>query len=382
MPENNNIETQFQSIHRTLELRRSPFPHHPALRAWDAADEYLLAHAAEQSPNSRWAIVNDSFGALTLGLATQAPVLWYDSAVEADALADNAIRNGIPTPKQHAQSEPLPNDVDGVLLKLPRSSALLDWQLAQINKQLPAGRPLLLGGMLKHVTPADLAVLDARLDGLAASRIVKKARIWQAVTSSRSEIPAIQHVKISEPEVVLHHRAGVFSPKRLDPGAACLLGYLADIERGTLGEDAQIIDLCCGSGILGLAWLLRHPSHHLLSTDASVAAVTSAELTLAANAPRTASWSVRLGDGLHGLDTRRADVILCNPPFHQADTVTTDVARDLFTQASGVLRTDGQFVVVGNRHLGYHALLKHSFKQVRTISQDKRFVVLVATQPR
>lgn len=382
MHDTTNIETRFQSDNLALELRRLPFPHHPALRAWDAADEYLLAQAAERWPNIRWCIVNDAFGALTLSLAKQKPVLWYDSAVEADALADNATRNGLPIPQHLAQSEPLPSDIEGILLKLPRSSALLDWQLAQINLQLLAGTPVLLGGMLKHVTPADLAVLEARLDGVDASRIVKKARVWHATTSVRQELPNTQRVNVREPHVVLHHRPGVFSPKRLDPGAECLLGHLVDIDDKTKPDEAQIIDLCCGSGILGLAWLLRHPTHHLLATDASVAATTSAELTLKANLPATSQWTVRLADGLNGLTARSTDVILCNPPFHQADTVTTDVARHLFSQASTVIKPRGQVVVVGNRHLGYHQLLKNYFKQVRTVSQDKRFVVLVATQPK
>ncbi|MFY0663066.1 MAG: methyltransferase [Natronospirillum sp.] len=376
------LDTQFTCTKGTYRLHRLPERHHPSLRAWDAADEYLLQRLNEERPQTPLLLINDAFGALGVALHEHNPTLWYDNVVEADALELNLARNHLASLEQRPQSALPPTDARQVVVKLLRSSALLDWQLAMLNTYLPTGTPVLLGGMLKHVTPADIAVLEARLDGINTSRIVKKARVWHAVTSSRGQLPGIQQIPLLQPNVVLHNRQGVFSPKRLDPGAECLLRHLADFDRAAVPDDAHIVDLCCGSGVLGLAWLLHHPTHHLLATDASVAAVTSAELTLKANLPAAAHWAVTLADGLKNHTMRSADVILCNPPFHQADTVTTDVARQLFAQASSAIKQDGQFVVVGNRHLGYHQLLKNHFKQVSTISQDKRFVVLVATQPK
>lgn len=382
MTHNTTLDTQFACTQGTYRLHRLPERHHPSLRAWDAADEYLLQCLSEEPTQTPLLLVNDAFGALGVALHEHDARLWYDNIVEADALALNLARNQLASLEHRPQSALPPANTRQVVVKLPRSSTLLDWQLAMLNAHLPVGTPVLLGGMLKHVTPADIAVLEARLDGINASRIVKKARVWHATTSSRSELPGIQQITLLQPNVVLHHRQGVFSPKRLDPGAECLLRHLADIDRATLPGDAQIVDLCCGNGVLGLVWLMHNPTHHLLATDASVAAVTSAELTLKANLPAAAHWAVDLADGLTNHAPRSADVIMCNPPFHQADTVTTDVARQLFAQASAVLKQSGQFVVVGNRHLGYHQLLKHYFKQVSTISQDKRFVVLLATQPK
>lgn len=53
-----------------LDLIRQPEQQNEPLQAFDAADEYLLNHLAEQAlpVNSRVLVLNDSFGALAISL--------------------------------------------------------------------------------------------------------------------------------------------------------------------------------------------------------------------------------------------------------------------------------------------------------------------------
>ncbi len=69
-------------------LRRFPLKNGDRLRAWDAADEYLLRYLADQQllDEREWAtpaggtlLVNDAFGALGVALHDLAPVSWGDS---------------------------------------------------------------------------------------------------------------------------------------------------------------------------------------------------------------------------------------------------------------------------------------------------------------
>ena len=55
-----------------LRLIRQPEQQNEPLQAFDAADEYLLNHLAEQGlpANSRVLVLNDSFGALAISLVT------------------------------------------------------------------------------------------------------------------------------------------------------------------------------------------------------------------------------------------------------------------------------------------------------------------------
>jgi 16S rRNA (guanine1207-N2)-methyltransferase len=119
--------------------------------------------------------------------------------------------------------------------------------------------------------------------------------------------------------------------------------------------------------------------------DESRAAVASAEATVRAAigveeaARRTrAAW----GDGLDDLDDGPAigdgtlDLVVVNPPFHRDHAVGDATAWRMFRQARRALRPGGELLVVGNRHLGYHAKLRRLFGACEVAGSDPRFVVL------
>ena len=119
-----------------LQLQRVPVRNKETLRAWDAADEYLLHHISEQEelPHQPL-IVNDTFGTLTLALAEQAPTLWSDSWLAHHSLEHNARLNKIDISNVVClPSTTLPQQQPGaVYLKLPKNTCLLEEQLKAIR---------------------------------------------------------------------------------------------------------------------------------------------------------------------------------------------------------------------------------------------------------
>ncbi|KZY83646.1 hypothetical protein A3740_05280 [Oleiphilus sp. HI0068] len=71
-------------------------------------------------------------------------------------------------------------------------------------------------------------------------------------------------------------------------------------------------------------------------------------------------------------------MILCNPPFHQQNTVSTSIAQSFFKEAKRALKTGGEVWLVANRHLGYHSDLKRIFGNFENIAANKKFVILKA----
>jgi 16S rRNA (guanine1207-N2)-methyltransferase len=69
---------------------------------------------------------------------------------------------------------------------------------------------------------------------------------------------------------------------------------------------------------------------------------------------------------------------MCNPPFHQQQAITDHIAWQMFCDAKRVLTNHGRLLVIGNRHLGYHAKLKRLFGNVSVIASNKKFVILQA----
>ena len=80
-------------------------------------------------------------------------------------------------------------------------------------------------------------------------------------------------------------------------------------------------------------------------------------------------------DGLTEFETESMDLIVCNPPFHQQNTVGNQIAISMFKQSQRVLRKGGSLWVIGNRHLAYHVDLKKIFKNYNEIASNAKFVI-------
>lgn len=84
-----------------------------------------------------------------------------------------------------------------------------------------------------------------------------------------------------------------------------------EAEEGGL-EGKVFLDLCCGSGCLGLAIKKRYPMLSVILSDVSPAA-----LSIAAENSRSNDLSVELleGDLLQPFAGRKAHFVVCNPPY-------------------------------------------------------------------
>jgi 16S rRNA (guanine1207-N2)-methyltransferase len=107
-------------------LSREPDVGGAELRAWDAADRYLLRHAASEFPEAlagEVAVIDDTHGALALGaqlLGADAVRVHQDSIVGQRALAGNAERTQLAEPAQHPLASVVSPATSLVLLRMPR----------------------------------------------------------------------------------------------------------------------------------------------------------------------------------------------------------------------------------------------------------------------
>lgn len=360
-----------QSPIRSLRLQRRPAKHHPSLQAWDSADLLLLKELQSADLLARSSLlVNDQFGTLACHLSQWQPSLWLDSAVEILACQDNLALNQLPPLAITAQHQPPPM-AEQVIIKLPRASAMLDWQLAMLNQHLPLGTQVWLAGMVKHLGKAHEQVIQRRLSDAHGSRIEKKAKFWVGRTQAEDQVPSAKQWPLPSPwSLTLCNHPGVYSGERLDPGAACLLDHLH-----LLPSAEHVLDLCAGNGVLGMAYQQRYPNARMQYSDASSAALISCRDSLAIN---QLEGTCHHTDGLHLL-ANDFELILCNPPFHQNNSLSVDVAAQLFHESARHLRPQGSLVVIANRHLPYLPLLKRHFGRVDTLSAHPKFSVYLAS---
>jgi 16S rRNA (guanine1207-N2)-methyltransferase len=369
------LETPFAS----LDLIRQPEQQNEPLQAFDAADEYLLNHLAEQqpTPDARVLVLNDSFGALAASLAGKVQVVSSgDSFLAFQGLEKNLVRNGLAfdaVPGIPA-SEPPVGPFNGVLIRVPKTLALLEEQLIRLQGQLAPGAQVVAAAMIKHLPRAAGDLLERYIGPVQASLAVKKARLLIATAQDRT--PAVSpyptRYKLDEPAIELLNHANVFCREGLDIGTRAFLPHLPK----NLGS-ARVADLGCGNGVLAIASALQNPEAHYTLVDESFMAVQSAsENWRAALGEREVT--VRAGDGLAGQEPQSLDVVLCNPPFHQQQVVGDFLAWRMFQQAREALVVGGALYIVGNRHLGYHSKLARLFRGVEQVAANPKFVILKA----
>lgn len=366
-------------------LTRFPEDPRDRLRAWDASDAYLLRHLAEERVplDGTVVVVGDRWGALVTALAAHGPVQITDSYLAQEATRANLARAGAEpgAVRLLTTQDPPPERVDVLLVRVPKSLALLEDQLLRLAPAVHAGTVVVGTGMVKEIHTSTLRLFERILGPTRTSLAEKKARLIFCTPDPALERPGSpwpyvyalpDDIGPAAGSTVVNH-AGVFCADRLDIGTRFFLRHLPD------GRGRRVVDLGCGNGVVGTAVALADPDAEVLFVDESFQAVASAEATYEANgAPGRAEF--RVGDGLAGVPSGSADLVLNNPPFHSHQATTDATARRMFTGARRTLRPGGELWVVGNRHLGYHVTLRKLFGNSQLVASDPKFVVLKAVR--
>ena len=373
-----------------LKLRRFPDDPREQLRAWDAADEYLLRHLDEEwaGLSGRVVVFGDRWGAITTSLALAGAEVTQisDSYLGQRATAENLARNG-KEPSCAAlatTAEPFSGPIDTLLVRVPKSLALLEDQLWRLRPFVGPGTRIVGAGMVAEIHTSTLQAFERILGPTRTSPAVRKARLIFCEPDPEPKPPGNpwpltyqlpDGIGVASGHTVVNH-AGTFSADHLDIGTRLLLQHLP-----SRSDRARIVDLGCGNGVVGLAAALASPKASLRFVDESYQALASARATFTATfPPMTRDVAFRPGDGMAGFQPDSVDLVLNNPPFHSHQATTDATAWRMFTGSRAALRRGGELWVVGNRHLGYHVKLKRLFGNCDVVGSNPKFVVLRAVR--
>ncbi|MFD0019696.1 methyltransferase [Streptomyces sp. NPDC058382] len=373
------------------DLARFPEDPRDPFRAWDAADEYLLRHlegidgAEPVDLSGSVVVVGDRWGALSTVLAGHRPVQITDSYLAQRATEANLERNGADADAVRLLSarDTPPERIDVLLVRVPKSLALLEDQLHRLAPAVHADTVIIGTGMVKEIHTSTLKLFERIIGPTRTSLAVKKARLIHCAPEpapARTPSPWPHRYELPDDvgavagRTVINH-AGIFCAERLDIGTRFFLKHLP-----RRSSPERVVDLGCGNGVLGLSAALANPEAEITFIDESYQAVASAEETFRANAGDGAEARFVVGDGLAGTAPASVDLVLNNPPFHSHQATTDATARNMFHGARAALRQGGELWVVGNRHLGYHTQLRRTFGNCATVAGDPKFVVLRAVK--
>jgi ribosomal protein L3 glutamine methyltransferase len=142
------------------------------------------------------------------------------------------------------------------------------------------------------------------------------------------------------------------------------------------GEPARILDLCTGSGCIGIACAYAFPQAEVVLADLSFEALEVANQNIERHALEERVYTVQ-GDGFAGLPGQRFDLIVSNPPYVDAEDFADmpaeyqhepelglacgddglDLVRRMLAEAADHLNEQGILIVeVGNSQVHVEAL--------------------------
>lgn len=355
-----------------LNLQR--YPHiDNNLRAWSAADIYLLQSVEEQSKESPVLILNDDTGVLSLALSHRKVYTIHDSLTAKIALKENAQRNNLSLensefiPSTHISKLDALSPFETVLIRLPKSTTYLKDQLRSLRHLFAKGSTIFFCGMVKHISKSTKKILEGYVGPTTTHKVVKKALLFSTTVSQTVSQPL--QLKQFQTEIgSFQSYSNTFSNGKIDAGTGDLLQVLPEELWGT------VVDLGCGFGPISRTIAETcHGDFTLHAVDISYMAVASTGL----NVP---SATVSVGDGLLNFEDESIDWVISNPPFHQNTTFSVHEGLRLFKQVYAKLVKDGHFLMVANRGLNYGPYLATLFSEIETKEISKKYSLFLCTK--
>lgn len=341
--------------------------------------EQLLAESISIQPGERVLDLRCGTGLVGAALLWRGAdvALFDDHVVAVEAAQRTLALNGLAADVIAGEpaSRASPGTYDAAIINAPKGREVGRRLIQLAARSLKPGGRLIVGGANRAGVKS---LIDDARRAIGAMHVVKiKASHRVAVGVRGGSIALSDEPGYAEHAVTMRDRTwryvscpGVFAWDRLDDGSRAL------IEAMQLNSADSVLDLGCGSGLVGL--VAAALADRVVSVDASALAIEAARRTYQIN--RVENSVVLLSDCARAVFDQTFEAVVTNPPFHQGVGTDYAAAKRFVIDAARVLKPGGRLWLVANRFLRYERELADRFADVRVAYEDNRFRVLVGVK--
>lgn len=237
---------------------------------------------------------------------------------------------------------------ESAIIFLPKSKALITMTLSLVAHKVINNGTIILVGSKKGGIESAKKIYE-EIIGPVQKKIVGNHSALYVGKNNKDTPPkkvedflTLFPVVYKDKTIQVAHLPGVFSAHELDPGTKILVDHLPH-------EASTMLDLACGTGIVGALYKTLSPKTKLVCSDASLLALEATKKTLEKN---NISGKVIRSDVFSHIQ-EEFDLIAVNPPFHSGiDTDYTFIDK-FVKEASQHLTKKGKLYTVANSFLNY-----------------------------
>ncbi|WP_062067071.1 methyltransferase [Cellvibrio sp. OA-2007] len=274
------------------------------------------------------------------------------------------------------------NSLDKIFYRISKEKPIVHHLLNQAWRCLKPGGQLLLAGYKNEGTKTYIEKI-AKLMGCGKNS-EKNGPVYSAVLSKYTEYDSTQLLDdndyrqpraiAQDSNLILLSKPGLFGWNKVDAGSALLIEQLKHLSPPATPFTC-CVDLGCGYGYLTMAAakldICQNISHWVL-TDNNAAALQLAQQNLLNNQLAGEVVAADAGKGIH----TKADLLLCNPPFHQGFGIDGDLTDKFLHSAKHLLAPHGVALFVVNQFIPLERKAAPLFSQIKLVLDNGSFKVI------